>query len=37
MTANPAPMTYTLQALLADYGAVIGSFGYLILQHQTDA
>jgi len=37
MTANPAPMTYTLQALLADYGAVIGSFGYLVLQHQTDA
>ena len=37
MTATPAPTTYTLEALLAVHGAAIGSFGYLVLQHQTDA
>src|SRR5207253_11426215 len=37
MSATPAPTTYTLQALLADHGAAISSFAYLVLQHQTDA
>jgi len=37
MSATPAPTTYTLEALLAEHGAAIGSFAYLVLQHQTDA
>ena len=37
MTATPAPTTSILEALLAVHGAAIGSFGYLVLQHQTDA
>ena len=37
MSATPSATTYTLEALLAGHGAAIGSFGYLVLQHQTDA
>ena len=36
MSATPAATTH-LEALLADHGAAIGSFAYLVLQHQSDA
>ena len=37
MSATVAPTTHTLEALLAEHGVAIGSFAYLVLQHQTDA
>jgi DNA-directed RNA polymerase specialized sigma24 family protein len=36
MTATSDPPD-TIEALLADHGQAIGSFAYLVLQHQTDA
>ena len=36
MTTTSGP-PHTLEELLADHGQTIGSFAYLVLQHQTDA
>jgi len=37
MRATSEPTPQTLQALLAAHGPAIGSFAYLVLQHQADA
>jgi DNA-directed RNA polymerase specialized sigma24 family protein len=37
MSATPAPTTHTIDTLLAEHGSAVGSFAYLVLQHQTDA
>jgi DNA-directed RNA polymerase specialized sigma24 family protein len=36
MTATSGP-PHTLEELLAEHGQAIGSFAYLVLQHQADA